>query len=62
MEVDFLLKEFTPQLGRELDVMLQLIVTGVKPHCYRVLAFIMRRQRGESSQVAWRILDGGELE
>lgn len=62
MEVDFLLRDFTPQMGRELDKILQLIVMGAKPHCYRVLAFIMRRQRGESSQVAWRILDGGELE
>jgi hypothetical protein len=49
-------------MGRELDEMLQFVVVGAKPHCYRVLAFVMRRQRGESSEDAWRILDGGELE
>lgn len=62
MEVDFLLKEFTPQMGRELDEMIQLIVTGTKPHCGRVLSFVMRRQRGESSGTAWKTLDSAKLE
>ncbi|KAJ3573706.1 hypothetical protein NP233_g2255 [Leucocoprinus birnbaumii] len=61
MEVNFLLRVFTPMMGRELDEAIQLIATGAKPYCSQVLAFLMRRQRGESSEAAWRILNGGEL-
>ncbi|KAF9441839.1 hypothetical protein P691DRAFT_585490 [Macrolepiota fuliginosa MF-IS2] len=29
---------------------------GTKPHCFRVLAFAMRRLRGESTKIAWSAL------
>ncbi|KXN89436.1 hypothetical protein AN958_05598 [Leucoagaricus sp. SymC.cos] len=60
MEVDFFLKDFTPQLAQELDEALQFVVVGEKPHCYRVLTFLMRRQRGESSESAWKAIANSE--
>ncbi|KAJ3573701.1 hypothetical protein NP233_g2256 [Leucocoprinus birnbaumii] len=56
MEVGFLLKEFDEHLGQQLDEIIQLVVVGEKPHCYRVLVFLMRRQRGQDAETAWKAL------
>ncbi|KAF9449061.1 hypothetical protein P691DRAFT_646693, partial [Macrolepiota fuliginosa MF-IS2] len=45
LEVGFLVDNFTNDVAQELDEMLQLVVLGTKPHCFRVLAFTMRRLR-----------------
>ncbi|KAF9445917.1 hypothetical protein P691DRAFT_777242 [Macrolepiota fuliginosa MF-IS2] len=42
MEVDFLIDNMSPHVAREFDNILQLVILGVKPHCYRVLAFVIR--------------------
>lgn len=52
LEVDYLMDNFTPQVARQLDDMLQMIVLGTKPHSFRVLAFAMRRLRGDSRELA----------
>ncbi|KAJ3562787.1 hypothetical protein NP233_g9359 [Leucocoprinus birnbaumii] len=57
MEVDFLVANFTLEVARHLDEMLQMIVLGTKPHSFRVLGFAMRRLRGDSKEVAWSALD-----
>jgi len=54
METDFFLRKFDSNLAQKLDEILQLIVAGSKPHSYRVLVFLMRRHRGESTEAAWK--------
>lgn len=56
MEVNFLLNQFDAQLAQDLDKILQFVVVGEKPHCHRVLVFLMRRQRGQTAQDAWKAL------
>lgn len=60
LEVDYLVKNFTPAVAHDLDEMLQLIVLGTKPSCFRVLAFTMRRLRGEGAQSVWGALANDE--
>lgn len=57
LEVDFLADNFTSDVARDLDEMLELIVLGTKPYCFRVLALAMRRLRGDSTESAWKALD-----
>ncbi|KXN83062.1 hypothetical protein AN958_01899 [Leucoagaricus sp. SymC.cos] len=56
LEVDFLLKNFTEDVANEFDDMLQDMVSGSLPHCFRVLAFTLRRLRGGSTRNAWAAL------
>lgn len=53
---------FTTDVAKDLDKMLQSIVLGEKPHCFRVLAFTMRRLRGDSEGTAWRALGSDTFE
>ncbi|KAF9441837.1 hypothetical protein P691DRAFT_682753 [Macrolepiota fuliginosa MF-IS2] len=62
LEVEFLVDNFTYEVARELDEMLQLVVMGTKPHCFRVLTFTMRRLRGECVETAWSALGNDTLE
>jgi hypothetical protein len=57
LEVNFLVENFTPDVARQLDETLQMIVLGTKPHSFRILAFTMRRLRGDSTEVAWAALE-----
>ncbi|KAJ3562786.1 hypothetical protein NP233_g9358 [Leucocoprinus birnbaumii] len=57
MEADFLVANFTPEVARRFDEMLQVIVLGVKPNSFRVLAFSIRRLRGHTKEAAWNALD-----
>lgn len=59
LEVDFLVNNLTDQVNRDFNAMLQMIVLGTKPHCFRVLAFAIRRMLGDSTEKAWGMLDDG---
>ncbi|KAJ3573689.1 hypothetical protein NP233_g2262 [Leucocoprinus birnbaumii] len=59
LEVDFLLKNMTDQVGRDLNQMLEVITSGSKPQTSRVLAFTIRRMLCDSHGKAWNMLDGG---
>ncbi|KXN92761.1 hypothetical protein AN958_03212 [Leucoagaricus sp. SymC.cos] len=59
VEVDFLVANFTPDVARQLDEMLQLLVLGTNPRSFRVLAFTMRRLRGDSTEKTWSALNVG---
>lgn len=62
MEIDYLLQEFDSHLAQKLDEILQQVVVGGKPHCHRVLVFLMRRHRGESAEKAWKVLANNRLD
>ncbi|KAF9445918.1 hypothetical protein P691DRAFT_709568 [Macrolepiota fuliginosa MF-IS2] len=57
METDFLVENFTAEVERALDEALQMIVVGVKPSCYQVLAFTMKRLRGQDTETAWAMVN-----
>jgi len=57
MEVDFLLKNFTPKVSQDFDDAMESIVTGSKPYCYRTLAFTVKRLHNEDSAAAWASLN-----
>jgi len=61
METDYFLREFDSHLAQKLDEILQLVVAGSKPHSHRVLVFLMRRHRGESTEEAWKALSNNGL-
>ncbi|KXN89438.1 hypothetical protein AN958_05600 [Leucoagaricus sp. SymC.cos] len=57
LEVDYLVDNFTKAIGRDFNSELQTLLLGTKPHCFRVLAFAMRRLLGDTSEAAWEMLD-----
>ncbi|KAL9713964.1 hypothetical protein Ac2012v2_002270 [Leucoagaricus gongylophorus] len=56
LEVDFLLKNFVAGVADRFDDMLQTVVLGGAQHCFRVLAFTLRRLRGARAEAAWLAL------
>jgi hypothetical protein len=60
VEVDFLVKNFSGTVRRDFDDMLQMIVVGTQTHCFRALAFTMRRLLGEDTPSAWAALNHTE--
>ncbi|KAF5359462.1 hypothetical protein D9756_003562 [Leucocoprinus leucothites] len=60
LEVDFLVRNFTGSVRRDFDEMLQMIVLGTQTHCFRVLAFTIKRLLGDDARTAWKAVDGTE--
>ncbi|KAF5359470.1 hypothetical protein D9756_003561 [Leucocoprinus leucothites] len=60
LEVDFLVRNFTGSVRRDFDEMLQMIVLGMQTHCFRVLAFTIKRLLGDDARTAWKAVDGTE--
>ncbi|KAF5363352.1 hypothetical protein D9756_000264 [Leucocoprinus leucothites] len=59
LEVNYLVENLTHQVRCDFNEVLQMVVLGVKPHCFRVLAFAVARMLGDSTKKAWSMLDEG---
>lgn len=57
METEFLVRNFTAEVEHAFDEVLQTVVVGVKPYCYQVLGFAMKRLRGTDAETAWAMVN-----
>jgi len=60
IEVNFLVENFSGSVRKDFDEMLRMVVLGTKGHCFRVLAFTIKRLSGDNTQSAWASVDGTE--
>ena len=60
IEVNFLVENFSGSVRKDFDEMLRMVVLGTKGHCFRVLAFTIKRLSGDNTQSARAAMDGIE--